>query len=46
MLVHDILSPESDAYMLYHERVRPELTPQVWNLAVEDVDGGFPIIPE
>ena len=33
MLVHDILSPESDAVMLYHEQVGPELTHQVWNLA-------------
>ena len=46
MLVHDILSPESDADMPYHERVGPELTHQVWNLADEDIDGDFPIIPE
>ena len=45
MLVHDILSPESDADMFYHERVGPELTHQVWNLADEDIDGDFPIIP-
>ena len=44
--MHDILSPESDADMLYHERVGPELTCQVWNLADEDIDGDFPIIPE
>ena len=44
--MHDILSPESDADMLYHERVGPELTRQVWNLADEDIDGDFPIIPE
>ena len=42
MLVHDILSPESDADMFYHERVGPELTHQVWNLADEDIDGDFP----
>ena len=45
MLVHDILSPESDADMFYHERVGPELTHHVWNLADEDIDGDFPIIP-
>lgn len=45
MLVHDILSPESDADMLYHEREGPELTHQVWTLADEDIDGDFPIIP-
>ena len=44
--MHDILSPESDADMLYHERVGPELTRQVWNLADEDIDGDFLIIPE
>ena len=44
--MHDILSPESDADMLYHERVGPELTRQVWNLADEDIDGDFPVIPE
>ena len=44
--MHDILSPESDADMPYHERVGPELTHQVWNLADEDIDGDFPIIPE
>ncbi|CAH3161327.1 unnamed protein product [Pocillopora meandrina] len=46
VLVHDILLPESDADMLYHERVGPELTRQVWNLADEDINGDFPIIPE
>ena len=46
VLVHDIFSPERDANMLYHERVGPELTRQVWNLTDEDIDGDFPIIPE
>ena len=46
MLAHDILSPESDADMLYHEWVGPELTHQAWNLADEDIDGNFPIIAE
>ena len=35
--MHDILSPESDADML---------TRQVWNLADEDIDKDFAIIPE
>ena len=44
--MHDVLSPESDADMLYHERVGPELTCQVWNLADEDINGDFPTIRE
>lgn len=44
--MRDILSPASDADVLYHERVGPELTRQVWNLADEDIDGDFPIILE
>ena len=45
LLVHDILSSEIDADMLYHERMGPELTHQVWNLNDEDIDTDFPPIP-
>ena len=31
--------------MLYHERMGPELTHQVWNLDDEDIDTDFPTIP-
>ena len=43
--MHDILSSEIDADMLYHERMGPELTHQVWNLDDEDIDTDFPTIP-
>lgn len=43
--MHDILSSEIDADMLYHERMGPELTHQVWNLDDEDIDTDFPNIP-
>lgn len=43
-LVHDILSSEIDANMLYHERIGPKLTHQVWNLNDEDIDTDFPTI--
>ena len=40
-----MLSSDSDTDMLYHERVGPEVTRQVWNLADEDIDSDFPTIP-
>ena len=43
--MHDILSSEIDADMLYHERMGPELTHQVWNLDDDDIDTDFPTIP-
>ena len=45
MLLHDILSSESDDDMLYHEKMGPELTRQVWSLTDEDIDTDFPTIP-
>ncbi|RMX36910.1 hypothetical protein pdam_00001029 [Pocillopora damicornis] len=45
LLVHDILSSEIDSDMLYHERMGPELSHQVWNLDDEDIDTDFPTIP-
>ena len=45
MLLHDILSSENDDDMLYHEKMGPELTRQVWSLTDEDIDTDFPTIP-
>ena len=42
--MHDILSSEIDADMLYHERMGTELTHQVWNLNDEDIETDFPTI--
>jgi len=43
--VHDILSDEIDDDMLYHERMGPELTHQIWNLNDEDIETDFPTVP-
>lgn len=43
--MHDILSTVSDADMLYHKKMGPELTRQVWDLTDEDIDSDFPTIP-
>ena len=41
LLVRDVLSSENDDDLLYHEKIGPKITHQVWNLGEEDVDSDF-----